>query len=207
MIKPRRTWRAVFGTALLAAAVAATLVVLPAAAKGPGGNRLDAKVVSTNLGPLTACSQDQSDCTPENNIVRNFIYVENGNLLTNLSASARAGLPDAFSVSSIDQAIFVDGVQVHDFDFVYTPPPDPSYPPYSGHWVSSASCPPEGPPCNVVGSPAVLPGEEASVFWTGWSHGNAEPNGTYIFKYTVHGTLNGTPVALSASSPPIVMTD
>jgi hypothetical protein len=59
---------------------------------------------------------------------------------------------------------------------------------------------------DVGSNPAVLPGEEASVFWTGWGHGDAEPNGTYIFKFTIHGTLNGTPVTLTASAPPIVMT-
>jgi hypothetical protein len=198
----RRMYRLVFGAALLAAAVAAMLVVLPAAATGHG-TRLDAKVVATNPGPLPPCSG--SDCT-DANVVRDFIYVENGNPLANIGGATRADLPNAFVASSIDQAIFVDGVQVHDFDFTYTPPPDPSYRPWSGHWLETASCPPEGPPCTVVGSPAVLPGEKAAVFYVGWAHGNTEPNGTYVFRYTIHGTLNGTPVTLSASSPPIVMT-
>jgi hypothetical protein len=195
-------YRLAFGAALLAAAVAAVLVVLPAAAKGTG-TRLDAKVVATNPGPLPACSG--SDCTPTNT-VRYFIHIENGNAPTNLGGFTRADIPNSFVVNSIDQAVFVDGVQDHDFDFSYTPPPNPSYQPYSGHWLVTATCPPEGPPCNVVGSPAVLPGEEAAVFYTGWAHGNTEPNGTYVFKFTVHGTLNGTPVDLRASSPPIVMT-
>jgi hypothetical protein len=203
---PLRALRLMFGAALLAAAAAATLVVLPAAAKGTGGgNRLDAKVVITNPGPIPACSEDLSDCTNAN-IVRDFIYVENRNSLANLGAPTRADVANAFAVSSIDQAVFVDGVQDHDFDFTYTPPPDPSFQPSSGRWPVTASCPPEGPPCTVIGSPAVIPGEEAAVFWVGWAHGNAEPNGTYVFKFTVHGTLNGTPVDLRASSPPIVMT-
>jgi hypothetical protein len=62
-------------------------------------------------------------------------------------------------------------------------------------------------PCNIVGSPAVDPGEITAIYHRGWAHGNAEPNGTYVFRYTVHGTLNGTPVDLTASSPPILMTD
>jgi len=33
-----------------------------------------------------------------------------------------------------------------------------------------------------------------------------EPNGWYVFKYTIHGTLNGNAVDLTASSPPIKMT-
>jgi hypothetical protein len=70
----------------------------------------------------------------------------------------------------------------------------------------SAVCPPEGPPCTVVGSPAVLPGENTAVVYLGWIHATGEANGTYVFKFTIHGTLNGTPVDLRASSPPIVMT-
>jgi hypothetical protein len=194
----------VFGAALLAAIVTAALVVLPAAAKD-AGNRLDAKLVSVNAGPLPTCSEDGSDCTAAN-IVRYFIYVENGNQLANLGAPTRANVRNSFLVSSVDQRVFVDGVQDHDFDFTYTPPPDPSYGPYSGHWPVSASCPPEGPPCTVVGSPAVIPGEDTAVFYIGWAHGSVEPNGTYVFKFTVHGTFNGSPVALNVTSAPIVMT-
>lgn len=199
-----RTLLVAFAAALLSVAVAAMLVVLPAAAKGTG-NRLDAKVVATNPGPLPACSEDGSDCT-DVNIVREFIYVENGNSLLNQRGPTRADVPNALVVSSIDQAVFVYGVQDHDFDFTYTPPPDPSFQPSSGRWPMSVTCPPEGPPCTVVGRPAVVPGEETAVFWVAWAHGNAEPNGTYVFKFTIHGTLNGTPVDLHASSPSIVMT-
>lgn len=199
-----RAHRLVFGAALLAAAAAATLVVLPAGASPPG-NRLDAKVIVTNPGPVPACSQDGSDCT-DANTVRYFIYVENGNALVNLGGTPRANVHNAFVVSSIDQAVFIDGVQDHDFDFTYTPPPYPSFQPSSGRWPVTASCPAEGPPCTVVGSPAVVPGEKTAVFYPAWSHGNAEPNGTYVFKFTIHGTLNGTPVDLRASSPPVVMT-
>jgi hypothetical protein len=63
------------------------------------------------------------------------------------------------------------------------------------------------PPCGLVGSPAILPGENTAAVYTGWIHAVGEPNGKYVFRYTVHGTLNGTPVDLTASSPPIVMTD
>jgi hypothetical protein len=203
---PLKALRLVFGAALLSALVTAALIVLPAAAKGTsGGNRLDAKVVATNPGPLPACSQDGSDCT-DTNIVREFIYVENGNPLLNQLGGTRDTRPNGFVVSSIDQAMFIDGVQDHDFDFTFTPPPYPSYQPSSGRWPMTVTCPPEGPPCTVVGSPAVVPGEKTAVFWVAWAHGNAEPNGTYVFKFTIHGTLNGTAVTLHASSPPIVMT-
>jgi hypothetical protein len=186
-----------------AAAITAAVVVFPALATGPG-NRLDAKVVATNPGPLPACSDN---CTNAN-LTRLFIYVENGNVLVNANASGphRANLLNAFAVSSIDQAIIIDGVQDHDFDFTFTPPPNPSFQPNSGHWPVSASCPPEGPPCTILGNPAILPKEETVLYYTGWIHGVGEPNGTYVFKYTIHGTLNGAPVDLHVSSPPIVMT-
>lgn len=194
-------YRLAFAGALLAAAVAAMLLVLPAGAK-TAGNRLDARVVATNPGPLPACS---SDCTNAN-VVREWIYVENGNTLTNLGGTPRANVPNAYVVDSIDEAVFIDGVQDHEFDSTYTPPPFPSFQPGSGRWPVTASCPPEGPPCTVVGRPAVVPREEAAVYFTAWQHATGEPNGTYVFKYTIHGTLNGTPVDLTASSPPIVMT-
>jgi hypothetical protein len=67
---------------------------------------------------------------------------------------------------------------------------------------------PRNAPCAVVvEKPAVVPGELASVVFTGWAHGNQEPNGTYVFKFTVHGTVNGNPVTVTASSRPIEMTD
>ena len=197
--------RLLFGAALLGAVAAAVLVVLPAAAKGTG-TRLDAKVVADNPGPLPACAEDGSDCTATN-IVREFIYIENGNTLTLPSTGfTRADVPNSFVISSIDTTTFVDGVQDPAFSFYWTPPPYPTWQSASGHWLVSATCPATGPPCTDVGSPAVLPGEEAAVFYWGWAHGNAEPNGTYVFKFTIHGTLNGTPVDLRASSPPIVMT-
>jgi len=61
-------------------------------------------------------------------------------------------------------------------------------------------------PCDVVGNPAVLPGEDTAVLYYGWAHGSTEPNGTYVFKYTIHGTFNGTPTDLTTQSAPIQMT-
>jgi hypothetical protein len=84
---------------------------------------------------------------------------------------------------------------------------EPAAPPYVGHWPATATCPPEGPPCNQVTNPAVMPGEGTDIFWTAWAHGDEEPNGLYVFRYTVHGTLNGTPVEVSGNSPPIRMTE
>jgi hypothetical protein len=62
-------------------------------------------------------------------------------------------------------------------------------------------------PASVVTPPAILPGENAVILYDGWVHGDGEPNGLYVFRFTVHGTLNGTPLDLTASSPPIQMTN
>jgi len=41
------------------------------------------------------------------------------------------------------------------------------------------------------------------IVFEGWFHGQSDPNGTLVMRFTIHGTLNGTPVDLTASSPPI----
>jgi hypothetical protein len=194
----------VAGLVVVGALIAGGTVALA----GSGGSGLHAQVLATAAGPLPACAEDGSNCTLANT-VHYYLRIKNGNGLTNAGSSTgtRASVQNSFVVDSIDSAVFVNGVQDHDFDFTYTPPPNPSYEPYSGHWIVSATCPAEGPPCNVVDTnPAVLPQEDATVFWTGWAHGDAEPNGTYVFKFKIHGSFNGTAVDLNASSPPIVMT-
>jgi len=134
------------------------------------------------------------------------IYVENKNDLEN-QGGTRATLPNAFVVSSVDETIFVDGVDMFDLTNI-TPPPEPGdFGFLSGHWPSTVTCTPGVRPCNVVSSPAILPGENTAVLFGGWFHGDQEPNGTYVFRFTVHGTLNGAPVDLTASSPSILMTD
>jgi hypothetical protein len=203
MKRPLRTWRFMRAASLLGIAVAVALALVPAASESSIQNRLVAFDVPTNRGPLPACSG--SDCGPANTVV-DFVYVANANRLI-AGGRTRENVPNAFLVSSVDESIFVDGVDT--FDFTITPPPnagDFSF--WSGHWTSTVSCPPGSPPpCSVVGSPAVVPGENTAVLYTGWVHAASEPNGTYVFRYTVHGTLNGTPVDLTASGPPIVMTD
>jgi hypothetical protein len=194
--------------ALSAALAAGALILVPASSEGStqDNNRLFAYVVPNKHGSLPACSEDGSNCTSANTVTY-FIYVANANRLPDLFGGlTRATLPNAYAVSSVDQAVFVDGVDT--FDFTFTPPPNPTYRPFSGHWPSTVTCTPGAPPpCNVVDNPAVLPGENTAILYGGWIHGDQEPNGTYVFRYTVHGTLNGTPVDLTASSPPILMTN
>jgi hypothetical protein len=52
----------------------------------------------------------------------------------------------------------------------------------------------------------VLPRENTAVLYVGWIHGSGELNGKHVFQFTVHGTLNGTPVDLTARGPAIQMT-
>lgn len=171
-------------------------------------SKLFAYVVPTTRGPLPSCSGP--DCTVAN-IVSDFIYVENDNRLSNfIGFSTRATLANAFVVSSVDQRVFVNGAEVTDFFATFMPPPNPTILGWSGRSPSTVTCEGEPgsfhPPCDVVGNPAVVPGERTAVLYPGWIHGNTEPNGVYVFKFTVHGTLNGTPVDLTAISPPILMT-
>jgi hypothetical protein len=194
---------------LTASALIAVLVTGGAAAPSARAasltNGLFAYVVTTNPGPLPPCA-GTGDCSAANT-VWDFIHVVNTNQLTNrLTGLSRATWPNSFAVSSVDEKIFVNGIDQTQFDFTVTPPPNAFLRSWSGHWPATVTCPPDGTACNVVGSPAVLPGENTAVLYTGWIHGSTEPNGIYVFKYTIHGTLNGNPVDLTASSPPIQMT-
>jgi hypothetical protein len=197
---------------LLVAAAAVAALALPAASRttleaGRQAN-LHAYVVASNPGPLPPCSG--SDCTAVN-VVQHLIHVVNRSSVTHWNGfTTRATVPNAFAVRSIDESVFVNGVHVPELDNTFTPPPSPSILSWSGHWPSTDTC--EGQPgsfqmpCDVVDSPAVIPGEDTVVLYAGWAHGTTEPDGTYVFKFTVHGTQNGTPLDLTASSPPIQMT-
>src|SRR5207247_18806 len=101
-----------------------------------------------------------------------FVYVANGNLLTSANDgqfSARDTVHNAFVASSVDETIFVNGQQYT--VLTWGPPPYPApaaFPGYAKRWVETVECPAEGPPCNQVRQPAVLPGEKTSVLFVGW---------------------------------------
>jgi hypothetical protein len=163
---------------------------------------LSAYVVPTNPGPLPVCSADGSTCGPANT-VWDYIHVINSNPLLNQGGS-RTTVPNAFVISSIDLHVFVDGVDYS--DATYTPPPNVTPFRSSGHrWPATVEC--DGaPPCTDVQNPAIIPGENTVAFYSGWIHDATDATGTLVFKYTIHGTLNGIPIDLTASSPPIQMT-
>jgi hypothetical protein len=204
VLPQRRTFntRRLLPAIVLSAALAAgALILVPGSSEGStqDHNRLSAYVVATNRGPLPRCSDDGSDCTPAN-FVWEFIHVVNANPLEN-QGGTRATVPNAFVVTSVDEAAFVDGVDVG--SGTLTPPPNAIRRGVSGHWPATVTCPAPPDACNIVGSPAVLPGENTVIVYDGWFHGQSDPNGVLVFRYTVHGTLNGNPVDLTASSPPI----
>jgi hypothetical protein len=192
-------------TAFIAVVAAVALVLIPVAIESNGGDRLQAFVAASTHGPLCTVS-----CT--SNTVWDLIYVSNANPIESANDGqfrARDTLHNAFVISSVDQTIFVDGDQ-YSTTTTWTPPPYPgpaAFPGYAARWTETVQCPATGPPCNEVRSPAVLPGEKTAVLFLGWGHGPGEPNGKYVFEYTVHGTLNGIPVDVTAQSQPISMTD
>jgi hypothetical protein len=202
--RPRLRLFCALSVSMVTATVAVLLFVIPAAAGGKDddGDGLRAFVVANNKGPLPACAQDQSNCTAAN-AVTHFVHVRN-KLELSKGGPSRVLVPDAFVINGIDEHVFVDGVDT--FDFVELPPPDTNHPAFAGHWPATVVCSPAGPPCNQVTGPAVLPGENVAVFYTGWVHGDAEPNGTYVFTFVVHGTVNGEQRDLTANSRPILMT-
>jgi hypothetical protein len=205
----RRKLVAIVGA--LAAVTAVALALAPAAFNSDTPNALGAYAVVTTRGPLPSCSG--ADCTLASAVL-SFIHVTNSNQLKAVAGTfkSRETLVNSFVVKSIDGTVFVNGVAHHELDFTFRPPPnvDSAFG-QGGHWVNTVTCPVDsggnftGPPCNVVGSPAVIPGENTVVLYTAWSHAVSEPKGDYVFKYTIHGTLNGNPVDLTARTPEITM--
>ena len=193
-----------------AAAIAAAVFIASgrgtqAARAGSPKTGLSAYVVATNKGPLPACSSDGSNCGPTNT-VWDYIHVINANPLTNERGGSRATVPNSFVISSVDQQTSVNGVDYPGGDGTFTPPPNVTpFRSASGRWPATVVC--DGaPPCTDVQNPAVVPGENIVALYAGWTHDDSEPIGTYVFTYTIHGTLNGNPVDLTASAPPIGMT-
>jgi hypothetical protein len=196
---------AVFATAAVIAGLVTSGASTQSARAGSLTKGLSAYVALTNTESLPACSEDGSDCTPANQVFQ-YVHVVNRSPLTNLNGN-RLTVPNAFNIDSIDESVFVNGVH-QDFDVHWTPPPNitpPAYTGYSARWPATVVC--DGsPPCSDVQNPAVVPGEDTAAFITGWIHGDAEPNGVYVFTFRIHGTLNGNAVDLAASSAPIRMT-
>jgi hypothetical protein len=198
------------GLVIAAAAVTAVVVsgdlTTSSAKAASSGDGLSAYVALTNRGPLLPCSG--ADCTAAN-FTWIYVHIINSNPPSDqpVGGGRRATTPNAFVLDSVDETIFVDGLVFS--QETLTPPPNVSDRlGTSGRWPATVTCgdPPAPPPCATVLNPAILPGENTVGFYDGWFHGSTEPTGSYVFKFTFHGTLNGAPVDLTASSKSIQMT-
>jgi hypothetical protein len=179
----RRRLVASGGLVALVAAVALTLV--PAAFNSSTTDGLSAYVVANTRGPL-----------PANGVgVRHFVHVINSNDLG--LGSTRQNLANAFVIDSVDLTTFRDGVQVGD-PFMVNAPPTSTF--FAARWPTTVTQPGG---VYSVGKPAIIPGENTVAVFFGQPF---DGPGTYVFKYTLHGTLNGSPVDLSANSPRITAT-
>jgi hypothetical protein len=198
----RFTWAA--AGAILVGAIAAALVFIPAAIESPSSSGLFAYVRAGTTGPLQACESNASNCT-----VWYYIYVANLHKVSNQAGgTTRATLPNSYVVNSVSENVFVNGAPDTAFDTTFTPAPSAFVRSYAGHWPTTVTCQPGAPPdpCNEIHSPAAIPGENTSILYAGWAHGADELSGTYVFRFTIHGTLNENPVDLTADSAPIQMT-
>jgi hypothetical protein len=194
--------RIAFVTVTLVSALGA-LIFASTSTEGSAQDSLQASIGTTNRGPLHLCAGiGDAGC-----VAWHFLYIKNKNDLTDTVSSpsqfrARSFVENAFVVSSVDEAIFVDGE--HYQDNTFPAPPNTTF--FTGSWPSTVTCP-GPPPCNTILSPAILPGEKTAIVYVGWAHVTGEPNGKYVFRYTVHGTLNGQPVDVTTSTPAITMTN
>jgi hypothetical protein len=190
--------------AVTAVVVRGSLTTSSAKAASPGDG-LSAYVVLTNRGPLTPCAAPP--CTPAS-LVWEYVHVINANPVGNdFNGGNRAAVPNAFVLESAVETVLIDG-QVASQE-TFTPPPNVTdRPGPSGRWPATVTCgtPPAPPPCTTVLSPAVLPGENTIGFYDGFVHGSEDATGSYVFQFTLHGTLNGQPVDVTASSKAIQMT-
>lgn len=198
----RFKWAAV--GAILTGAIAAALVFIPAAFESSPDNGLVAYVRAGTTGPLQSCESNPSNC-----IVWHYIYVANFHRASNQAGgTTRETLPNSYVVNSVSVNAFVNGAPYTAFDATYTPAPSALPRAWAGHWPTTVKCQPSAPPdpCNEIHSPAVIPGENTSILYTGWAHQADEPSGTYVFRFTIHGKLNGNPLDITATSAPIQMT-
>jgi hypothetical protein len=194
-----------FAAAAVTAVVVRSGVATSSAKAASPGNGLSAYVVLSNRGPLPPCPTD--GCTAAN-LTYPYVHVINANPVANsVTAVNRTATPNAYVLDSVDATILVNGTVFS--QETLTPPPNVTpRPGPSGRWPATVTCrsPPGPPPCTTVLNPAILPDENTIAFYYAWFHAPDEPTGSYVFQFTLHGTLNGSPVDLTASSKAIQMT-
>jgi hypothetical protein len=204
-----------FIAAICIALIAALTIVgvpLVSASANPS-NRIVGYVVLTNKGPLHSCVEwapSGYSCPEAITIV--YIYVLNLNPLTNTGGNNREVISNAYVINEVDWSTYVNGTLISAWPgegtwiFAITPPPNPT-------WIGPGHWPVEVTPSGI-GNPSVLPGENVAILYVGWVHCSqgcagapvSEPNGLYVFHFTVRGTVNGVEDDITLQSFPIVMT-
>ena len=186
VVSTRGLRRVLASGVLVALVTAVALTLVPAALNSSTPNGLSAYVVANNRGPL-----------PAGGVVRHFVHVINSN--DEGSGGTRQSMAGALVIDSVDLTTFLNGVQVGDPFTVEAPPTSSDF---TGRWPTTVTG-------NVnagfqVGKPAIIPGENTVAVFFG------QPldlgSGKYVFNYTLHGTLDGNPVDLSATSPQVTAT-
>lgn len=174
--------------AAVALAVAATvaLAVVPTARNSSTTAGLSAYVDTNTRGPV-----------PAQSIVRQFVHVLNSNDIGPGPLGVRQTIANALVLDSVDIVTFFNGEQVGD-PFTVAAPPNSSD--FTGRWPTTVTG-------NVnngfqVGRPAIIPGENTVAFYVGQPLDLGA--GKYVYKYVLHGTLNGSPVELTAISPQVI---
>lgn len=179
-----RRWRLLAPVGLVALIAAIALTQVSAAFNSNTRDGLSAYVDVDARGQV-----------PAGSVVRHFVHVINSNDLG--PGDVRATIANAFVLDSIDLTTFFNGVQVGGAFTVDAPPNSTAF---TGRWPTTVTG-------NInagfqVGKPAIIPGENTVAFYVG------QPldlgSGKYVFAYTLHGTLNGNPVDLSATGPQII---
>jgi hypothetical protein len=157
-------------------------------------------IVATNLGPVHV-----GEGTTLLALIKNSYPVST-------TSADRDLMLNSFVVNGVSVLMRVNGINWDTLSF--SPPPQDgcSAQDCAAHWPMTVKCSGSAPwqtPCETLGKPAILPGESAYIFYFEWWHGYppSEPNGKFVFQFTVSGTLNGNSLTLTASSPAITMTD
>jgi hypothetical protein len=176
--------RLVASGGLVALVIAVALTLAPAALNSSTPDGVSAYVVANARGQV-----------PVGSVVRNFVHVVNSNDFGPGPLGVRQTIANAFVIDSVDLTTFFNGAQVGS-PFTVAAPPNSSD--FTGRWPTTVT----GPAGSyLVGKPAIIPGENTVAVYFG------QPldlgSGKYVFVYTLHGTINGNPVELTATSPQV----
>ncbi len=194
--------------------IASVGAVAMSATTATGMPRYILTVYATNRNVVT-CKADPpyTSCPLESTSVV-YLYVTNLNAPDRPPAKqipGRAGIKNAFVVTSIDYVYEHDGAVLNGATFY--PPGSPNYEPidpaivtFDLRWPVSVAC--TTPTDCTPYLPTVLPGENTVVFYPGFlfRYGIELP-GTDVFRFTVHGLANGSPLDLHGNTGRITVTD